>query len=284
MTPGYVTTASGIINNENDRGVFQFNLPGTNNFRLSATPQNVGSGNQGANVDIKVALLDENADTVGRYNPADLLNAGIDTNLNAGIYYLVVDGVANANLSDYGSLGFYSLSAQILTVLPVHRLVLTGRTSEGEHELHWNYFADEAIKEIHIESSADGKHFNFLTKLTKEKRALSWTPLDNEGIHYRVKVIVSSDERAYYSNIVVLRDRVSGRSIEIMNRIVQDNINLSVDKNYQYQMIDEMGRVLQTGILREGSNQVAATRLKPGMFFLKLYYQSESHTEKLIKR
>lgn len=283
-TPIVAGSASGIINNESDRDVFQFNLPATNNFRLSAIPQNVGSGNEGANVDIKVALLDQNADTIGRYNPADLLNVGIDTNLNSGTYYLVVDGVANANLSEYGSVGFYSLSASLLTILPVHRLVLTGRMTMDKHELHWNYFADEAIKEIHIESSVDGKHFNYLTRLDKDARSFSWIPLENEAVNYRVKLIVASDERAYYSNIVVLRTPVAGKSVDIMNRIISDNINLNVDKNYQYQLLDEMGRVLQNGNLREGSNQIPVSRFKPGMMFLRLQYKSESYTEKLVKR
>ena len=115
-----------------------------------------------------------------RYNPAELLNVGVDTNLNSGTYYLVVDGVANANLDEYGSVGFYSLAASILHALPVHRLSLTGRLMTGKHDLHWNYFADETIKEIHIESSKDGIHFNFLTKLPADKRSFFWKPLNNE--------------------------------------------------------------------------------------------------------
>ena len=61
----FASSASGIINSDSDRDVFKFDLLATNNFRLSAIPQNVGSGNEGANVDIRVALLDQNADTIG---------------------------------------------------------------------------------------------------------------------------------------------------------------------------------------------------------------------------
>jgi len=281
---GVAFSATGIINNSSDRDVFKFDLGNTNNFRLTAIPQNVGSSNAGANVDIKVSLLDQNGDTIGRYNPADLLNVGLDTNLIGGTYYLVVDGVANANLTEYGSVGFYTLSASVLNVLPVHRLSLTGRTNAGEHQLHWNYYADETVKEIHIESSRDGIHFDFLTKLSSATRTLSWKPLDNQAMHYRVKIITAADERSYYSNIIVIRKPVSGQPIDVISRIISDHIRLNVDKNYSYQLLDETGRLLQQGVLQQGSNQIPASTFKNGILFLRLQYNAETYTEKFIKR
>src|SRR5215204_53507 len=281
---GFASSARGIINNASDRDVFTFDLLSTNNFRLSAIPQNVGSGNAGANVDIKVALLDQMADTIGRYNPADLLNVGIDTNLNPGTYYLVVDGVANANLSEYGSLGYYTLSASILSALPIHRLSLTGTINTAVHDLHWNYFSDEIVKEIHVESSKDGIHFSFLTKLESDSRTFSWKPLTNDGTHYRVKVILASDERAYYSNIIVLRTPAAGKSIDVINNIITDDIRVNVEKNFYYQLYDEAGRVLQRGLLQQGSNEILVSRVRKGVLFLRLQHNSEICTEKLIKR
>lgn len=281
---GLGTSASGIINSSTDRDVFKFDIVSTNNFRLSAIPQNVGSGNAGANIDIKVALLDQIADTIGRYNPADLLNVGIDTNLNSGTYYLVVDGVSNANLSEYGSLGFYTLSASVLSALPVHRLSLTGRMKAEYHDLHWNYFADERIKEIHIESSKDGIHFNFLTTLSADTRSFSWKPIDNSSIHYRVKVITAADERAYYSNIILLRKSASDKSFDVINHVVTDNISINVEKRFSYELFDETARLLQRGVLQQGSNQIPASGIKMGVFLMRLQYNNETYTEKFIKR
>ena len=281
---GFASSASGIINSATDRDVFKFDIVSTNNFRLSAIPQNVGSGNAGANVDIKVALLDGMADTIGRYNPADLLNVGIDTNLNSGTYYLVVDGVGNANLAEYGSLGFYTLSASLLTVLPIHRLSLTGRIQATAHDLHWNYFADETVKEIHIESSKDGIHFSFLSKLSSDSRTFSWKPLAGSGTHYRVKVILASDERAYYSNIIVLRAPALGKSVDLISNIITDNIRVNVERNFSYQLYDETGRLLQRGLLQQGSNQILVSAANKGILFLRLQHNSETYTEKLIKR
>ena len=224
------------------------------------------------------------ADTIGRYNPAELLNVGIDTNLNSGTYYLVVDGVANANLAEYGSLGFYTLSASLLNALPVHRLSLTGQINVNKHELHWNYFADEAIKEIHIESSSDGIHFNFLADLTNDARSFSWEPLDNNTMHYRVKVITVADERAYYSNIIVLRQSRSGKPVDVINRIITDNITVNAQKNFSYQLFNESGRLLQRGSLLKGSNQIPVGTVKTGVLFLRIQHHNETYTEKFIKR
>jgi hypothetical protein len=284
LSAGENFSASGIINNASDRDVFRFDLSFTNTFSLSAIPHNVGSGNAGANVDIKVALLDQFADTIGRYNPAELLNVGIDTNLNSGTYYLVVDGVANANLPEYGSLGFYTLSASLLNVLPVHRLSLTGKIDARKHDLHWDYFADEAIKEIQVESSSDGIHFNFIAKLDSDNRSFSWEPLDNNTIHYRVKVVIAADERAYYSNIIVLRKAKTGKPVDVINYVITDHLRINVQKNFSYQLFNESGKLIQRGLLKQGSNQIAVPAITPGVLFLRLQNNTETYTEKLIKR
>src|SRR6185295_19395597 len=95
-------------------------------FKLNAVPQNVGNSNAGANIDIKVSLLNSEGNELSRYKPSELLNAGIDTTLNAGIYYLVIEGVGNPNLEDYGSLGFYIISGSLAGTLPIQQLKLTG--------------------------------------------------------------------------------------------------------------------------------------------------------------
>src|SRR6202000_3207542 len=100
---------------------------------LNAIPENVGSNNNGANVDIRVKILNSNQDTIGVYNPATLLNAGIDTALYTGTYYLLVDGVANANMDQYGSLSYYSMAGALATTLPVHQFILKGSVYNGTH-------------------------------------------------------------------------------------------------------------------------------------------------------
>lgn len=277
-------SAAGIINNSSDKDVFKFVLNRTNNFRLSAIPKNVGSGNAGANIDIKVALLNQSADTIGRYNPADLLNVGIDTNLNMGTYYLVVDGAANANLDEYGSLGYYNLSASVLELLPVHRLFLAGSANDNGHNLTWTYRADEVVKETIIETSGDGIHFNFLAKLPASAASFSWKPIDDHAVYYRVKVVIAADGKAFYSNIIEVGQSTSEKDIDVISRIVTDDISIRTRKNFAYQLFDATGRMLQRGTLTPGSNQIYTSGMKSGVLFLRLQHKNETFTEKFIKR
>lgn len=284
VTIGMNFSASGIINSATDKDVFKMNLGSTNHFTLSAIPQNVGSANAGANVDIKVALLNQAADTIARYNPADLLNVGLDTVLVSGTYYLVVDGVGNQNLSDYGSVGYYNLSGSLNSPLPVYKLSVMGRTDNQQHTLNWNFVSDEAIKEIQIETSKDGKPFEFLARTAPDIRTFNWRPGGNQSIRYRVKVILQSDERAYYSNIILLRNDISSKPVEILTNIVNDNIQVNAKKSYQYQVADQSGRLIAHGRLNAGMSTISTKQIQPGAFFVKFYGSEEVFTEKLIKR
>ncbi|HTE28255.1 zinc metalloprotease [Flavitalea sp.] len=275
--------ASGMINNYDDRDVFKFTLISPTNLRISAIPQNVGAGNSGANVDIKVGLLSSFSDTIGKYNPTELLNAGVDTNLNAGTYYIVVDGVANENLSDYGSVGTYALAGFIASVLPIHHLNLTGKIENELHVLNWAYRADEAVKKINVEISKDGKRFSTLAELSPESRSFSWKPLDNSPAFYRIKVITVADERAYYSNSETLKT-AQGKKIDILSNIVSGTLNIVSKGNYNFQLIDETGRLVNKGVLKNGPNTVDISSASKGLLLLRLLDGNEASVYKFIKQ
>jgi hypothetical protein len=276
-------TAEGLVNSSTDKDVFQFVIPSPTNFRLNAIPQSVGGANSGANVDIRVSVLNSSADTIGRYNPTDLLNAGLDSNLNSGTYYLVVEGVGNTNLSDYGSVGYYSLSGSIGTILPVHRFTLTGSNEKGVHALNWLYQADEDIKQIEVQYSTDGIRFNTLARLAEGDKNFFWKPVENGTLHYRVKAVMTADERAYYSNIVTMRPQDSG-PLKVLNSIVTSYISIQADKDYSYQLLDETGRLLQSGRLRTGINTLQAATAHKGLLLLRVQANNETSTFKLIKQ
>jgi hypothetical protein len=278
-------TAKGIINGLDDKDVFAFTLPNPTSVRLNAVPQNVGAGNAGANVDIRVALINNIGDTVGKYNPYDLLNAGLDSNLNSGTYYIVVEGVSNINMPDYGSVGSYSLIGLIANVLPIHQFRLSGSVSDGMHSLQWNFRADEPIKKLNVEISKDGTRFSTLTELSPEARSYSWKPADNSSvIHYRIKAITVADQRAYYSDIATLRPGNKGKAIEVQGTVVSSQIVVNSAQTCSYQLFDESGRMLQNGSLQAGTTRVGINGLAKGLLLLRINDGSETHTFKLIKQ
>ncbi len=99
---------SGIISSRGDKDAFTFSTSGG---QVSVTVAGVGDG---PNLDPSLTLVNSSGSTVSASNPAGL-TATINTTVGAGTYALVVDGVgagdpATTGYSDYGSLGFYTLT------------------------------------------------------------------------------------------------------------------------------------------------------------------------------
>ena len=75
------------------------------------------------NLDILATLYDESGTAIATSNPVDRLDAGFNLTLDAGTYYLSVDGTGkpvttDPGYSDYGSLGYYSISGSIISIPP----------------------------------------------------------------------------------------------------------------------------------------------------------------------
>jgi hypothetical protein len=272
---------NGLINTSSDLDVFKLVIPNPTIFNLSAIPQNVGTGDDGANVDIKVTLMNGN-DTINSYNPLTLLNAGVDTNLNAGTYYLVVDGVGNVYHNDIGSIGLYNLIGSIASLLPVIDLQLTGNVNNNTHQLSWSFQTGETIKQVIIESSADGQHFSTLTTLNPAIKTFSYQPLGNEIIYYRLKVITAGNEQSYISSIISLRSKTAVSGVQIINN-TGSNFTVNSGGNYIYQLLTTGGQLISSGKLIAGINQLPAFAAK-GLLLLRCSNGNQSFTQKLIKQ
>lgn len=111
----------GVITSRTDIDVFSFNT-GTGNVVLQATPLREATAERGGNLDLALNLYDAAGNLLVTSNPADETDAGINTSLAAGTYYLAVDGVGSANYSDYGSLGQYFIEG-VLPVAPLDTTV-----------------------------------------------------------------------------------------------------------------------------------------------------------------
>lgn len=271
--------ASGIINNDPDVDAFTFTVPTAAHFRLVAVPENVGSGNAGANVDIKVALLNQFADTIGQYNPSDLLDAGIDTNLLAGTYYFVVDGVGNVNLLNYGSVGFYLLNGSIDQALPVTRFTLGAAHTGTSDQLYWSYVSDETIKYQAVERSNNGSQFEEIARLSSLARTYSCTSREADT-YYRVRAVTANNQ-VYYSNVAALRSKTNA----ITNgNVVSSYIDVNAPSNCAFQLCDESGRLLQRGRLNAGRNRILFNFSPRGILILKLTGAGATYAQKLIRQ
>ncbi len=110
---GSSLSAYGVIEQAVDVDVYSFDTTG-GNFTLTATP-----AVHGPNLDIKMELLDSQGSVLASDNPEADIKASITQTLQAGTYYVSIDGVGkpatetDPGYSDYASLGQYKISGQI---------------------------------------------------------------------------------------------------------------------------------------------------------------------------
>jgi hypothetical protein len=113
---GVTGTASGIITTRTDVDMFSFTT-GAGPVIINVNPAALRP-----NLDIQAEVLDSAGNVIATSNPLDALNASLSLTLDAGTYYLRIDGVGVGNPSsatptgytDYDSIGQYSVSATLV--------------------------------------------------------------------------------------------------------------------------------------------------------------------------
>jgi len=105
---GSTLAGAGIIETRTDVDVFSFNTAGGS---VSLT---VSGAADGQNMDVLVEILNASGQVVASTNPDTMTDATVNATLDAGTYYLRVDGTGRATAttggySDYGSLGQYTI-------------------------------------------------------------------------------------------------------------------------------------------------------------------------------
>ncbi|MBL7746170.1 MAG: hypothetical protein JNM19_01975, partial [Chitinophagaceae bacterium] len=167
-----------VFNYTNDEDLFRVTLSAPGLLSVRSKPVNAGPLNTAANSDILTELLNQSLNSLRSSNPADSLQASIDTMLNAGTYYIRVKPVANAYSGTYGMLGGYTVSGsfQQASVLPLRNLKLEGKITSGKHQLSWIVDADEAIEDILLEYSYNGYDFRSRSSLQGAIGKYDWIP------------------------------------------------------------------------------------------------------------
>jgi hypothetical protein len=163
----------GLIERNTDKDVFSF-LTGTGNISLNiqtASRSYVSNGIgtfdvqyldyldvRGPNIDLWAGIYDASGTLVAESNPADLRTANF-TNLflNAGLYYLQIDGVGKAGIngySDYGSLGQYAINGVLTSnnTAPILSQALVDQTAIEDAPFTWtlpaNTFTDADVGDV----------------------------------------------------------------------------------------------------------------------------------------
>ncbi|MEO8582601.1 MAG: zinc-dependent metalloprotease [Flavitalea sp.] len=280
---GNAFSGKGDITTAADKDVFKIVLQKNSLFHTKVVPNNVGPSNSGANLDIRLSLLRENGDTIGNYNPKTVLSASIDTNLRAGTYYIVIDGVGNQNTPDYHSVGYYNISGTLQAVLPIIDLSLQGKVQDNAHLIHWTFTSDEPVKSSTIEVSSNGRDFTAIATLAANVTTYKNVPFGNGQMYYRIRMETVQLEEPVYSNVIALQYSTRN-NISLNGNRVHSVTQVSVAGNYSYDLVDMAGKLYQRGKLVSGVNSIALNSLNNGLFLLRVYDGAEQQVFRLMKQ
>ncbi len=276
-------TKEGIITTTTDKDAFKLSMAQTGNLHVTATPFNVGANYLGANLDIKIQLYNNAGTLLSTYDPSATMSVTIDTVLNAGTYYMVIDGAGNLNVGEYGSLGSYTING-VSSALPIRSVVLAGNNSNNKHNLSWSIIADEPIKEIDVEASADAINYKKIATVAGSAINFSYLPLHSGKIYYRLKVTSVINE-SVYSNTVFLKEiNVDDNNIFKVATFLKKEITINASVPYQYQLADINGRIINKGNAAAGFNNINISNQPNGIYIIQLYSNNYSKTERIIKQ
>lgn len=272
----------GIITTSTDVDVFKISIAENSNFHIDVNPFSIGANNSGADLDVKVSLYNASKVLINNYDPADKMNVAIDTILNSGNYFLVVQGAGNSNVSDYGSLGSYSITG-IQGTLPIRQVSLSGKVEKNIHNLKWNITSDDPIKSVTVESSTTGSNFTTLNTVNGSTNSFAYMPNNRDAIYYRLKV-TSTLNQSVYSNTIVLKPMENSAQSFNVSTFVRNKITVNASDNFQYHLSDINGNTIAQGNGKQGFNQVNIDRQPAGMYILQLVSNNEKQTERIIKQ
>jgi hypothetical protein len=277
-------TVNGTVEQNTDADFFKVTMTANGRFQLNAIPTNVGAGNSGSDLDMQVSLYNNSQVLLGIYNPGTLLNSVIDSMMNAGTYYLKVEGKGNMYAPNYASLGAYSLQGIYTSgSLPLRRLELYGTLNNDEHQFHWIIDADERVAKQILEISTDGRNFTPLTEPLVASRAFAYNPHTNNTAQYRLNVTFDNG-RQYYSNTITLRKSGASTGPKLISNLISSDMEVSSPGVYDYSVYDLNGKTMAQGKLTNGSNIINTGRIANGMYMVRFTNGTEHYMEKFVKQ
>jgi len=201
--------------------------------------------------------------------------------MDAGTYYLVVDGAGNSNTSNYGSLGSYKLSGLSFFVSSC-KANLSGGISNDKHQLNWDIQCNESVDKVAIESSKDGTNFTTVKTVSTRTSNFLYEPPFGNNLYYRLKVTTRS-EKVNYSNIVLLKAIEIPVSLLTVSTFVRNDITIHAGTPYSYLLMDMNGNNIQAGKGQAGVNTIPVSYNPSAAYVLEVFTNQKWKTFRIVK-
>lgn len=183
------------------------------------------------------------------------------------------------------------------TLLPLDLLSFNGYHSDQSNHLDWTGIADELFSHYELERRHQHeKEFRSLSKFIPANNGqengmhyfhFTDPELANNISYYRLKM-VEKNQSYNYSKVISLAPPQIGSNITKTITYPQPANNSllisssAVLRNMEFQILDQTGRSIKSGYLagpraQEGQYSLDISSLKSGMYFLKLFKESDSN-------
>jgi hypothetical protein len=295
-----IFSKAGVIATGSDKDYFRIDISENGKLKLNAKPFSVGANNSGANLDIKLILQDSKGTTLGTYEYNDSLHARIDTNLNAGTYYLILDGSSNVNSkNDYGSLGSYSVEGNFTgvatttsttsttttttttgTSINSSTALITGTKTNNGNRLTFNGIkSGEAIT---LMFATEEGEFVDLAKPSAAQASYLHQTNDNKTYIYQLRIVEKSGY-VKFSNQVKVMSNAPASNFRVIKQ-AQQPVIVNATAAYDYQIVDNFGHVISTGKATAGTKTFDVRNYPAGIYNIRLMSADEQKVEKFMNR
>jgi len=289
-------TKTGVITTSSDKDFFRIDLSQNGKLNLSAKPFSVGANNSGANLDIKLILQDSKGVTIGTYEYVDSLHAKIDTILNAGTYYLILDGTGNLNsVNDYGSLGSYTIEGKYTennitttnttTTTTTSSTISTTTIISGTKTNNGNRLSFNGIKSgeaITLMYATEEGNFTDLAKPSATQTSYLHEIKDGKTYIYQLR-IVEKTGYVKFSNQVKIMANAPASVFKVIKQ-AQQPVIVNATAAYDFQIVDNFGHVISVGKATAGTKTFDVRNYPAGIYNIRLMSTDEQKVEKFMNK
>jgi len=289
-----IFSKAGVISTTADKDYFRIDLSQKGMLKLHVTPFGVGAGNNGANLDVKIILQDAKGTDINTYDNADSLNARIDTTLNAGTYYVIIDGTGNINAgNDYGSLGAYTIEGtyQPITAITTttagssntNTLTVTGIQVKNGNKINWSNIDMKGTAAISVMVATQEGDYKEIGRPSLDAKTYVHQTTTPAAYTYMLKLI-EKNGAVQFSNTVTIDVKNGNAGIFKVIKQAQQPVIVNAAEAYEYQVVDNFGHVVLAGKAAAGNQTIDVRNQPGGIYNLRLMNATEQRTEKFMNR
>lgn len=201
---------------------------------------------------------------------------------DAGTWYFNA-GPLNQNLTINGTVNN--------TPLPLDLISFKGKKEDKANRLEWITAREKNVSRFELERGTDGRSFNKIATInatgndnTTDNR-YSYNDNSNGAVaYYRLKM-VDADDRADYSNVVVLRNDVLSAGVRVYPNPVGSTLFLQgADAATAYYITDATGRTVAASAVAGKIATIDVAGLPQGIYFLVVHSGDRNETIRFVKK